>query len=205
MRRLLIGALGLVALSSLRAATPAATDARAQELIHTLKLTVLPKESGYLGIIGVSAQKVNVGGRMLAAQSQNYYMLTRERPINYLHRLEPDDTHILVEGGPVDYFIFHPDGRVEKVTLGFDYAAGQRPVVAVPGGCWKALKLHEGASFALMVNALSPEFTPDRVKIGEGPEWVKRFAGSAPWATPNALRELIGPNWISDGAQKDAK
>jgi len=205
MRQLLIAAICMVALGSLGAATPVASDARARELIRTLKLTVLPKESGYLGIIGVSAQKVDVGGRMLAVQSQNYYMLTRERPINYLHWLAPDDTHILVEGGPVDYFIFHPDGKVEKVTLGFDYAAGQRPVVAVPGGCWKALKLHDGASFALMVNTLSPEFTPDRVKIGEGAEWVRRFIGTAPWATPERLREFIGPNWIPDAAKEPTK
>jgi uncharacterized protein len=196
MRRVLFAVVGLVAMSALHAATPAATDARAREIIRTLKLTVLPKESGYLGIVGVSAQRVNVDGRMLAVQSQNYYMLTRERPINYLHWLVPDDTHILVEGGPVDYFLFHPDGRVEEVTLGFDYAAGQRPVVAVPGGCWKALRLHEGASYALMVNTLSPEFTPDRVRIGEGAAWVKRFAGKADWATPERLREFIGPNWI---------
>jgi uncharacterized protein len=97
MRRIWLAAVGFVAMGSLWAATPAATDARAKELIGTLKLTVLPKESGYLGIVGVSAQKVSVGGRMLAVQSQNYYMLTRERPINYLHWLEPDDTHILVE------------------------------------------------------------------------------------------------------------
>jgi uncharacterized protein len=196
MRRFLLAVLCVAAMSGMQAATPAATDARARELIRTLKLSVLPKESGYLGIIGVSAQKVSVGGRTLAMQSQNYYMLTRERPINYLHWLEPDDTHILVEGGPVDYFIFHPEGRVEKVTLGLDYAAGQRPVVAVPGGCWKALRLHDGASFALMVNTLSPEFTPDRVRIGEGAEWVKRFAGKAEWATPETLREFIGPNWV---------
>jgi uncharacterized protein len=183
-------------MSVMQAATPPATDARAKEIIRTLTLTVLPKESGYLGVIGVSAQKVDVGGRMLAVQSQNYYMLTQEKPINYLHWLASDDTHILVEGGPVDYFIFHPDGRVEKVTLGLDYAAGERPVVAVPGGCWKALSLREGAKYALMVNTLSPEFTPDRVKIGEGAAWVKRFSGAAPWATPEKLREFIGPNWI---------
>ncbi len=46
-------------------------------------------------------------------------------------------------------------------------------MVAVPGGCWKALKLHDGASYALMANTLSPEFTPDRVKIGAGPDWVE--------------------------------
>jgi len=119
-------------------------------------------------------QTVTVDGRSLAVQSQNYYMLTRERPINSLHWLAPDDTHILIEGGPVDYFIFHPDGQAEKVTLGMDLAAGQRPVVAVPGGCWKALRLREGVGYALVANTLSPEFTPDRVKIGAGAAWVKR-------------------------------
>ena len=103
------------------------SDARAREIIHELKLTVLPKESGYLGIIGVSAQTVTTNGRKLAVQSQNYYMLTRESPINYLHWLEPDDTHILIEGRPVDYFLFHPDGRAEKITLGLDYSAGASP------------------------------------------------------------------------------
>src|ERR1700692_3586110 len=145
MRRFPVLAASLVALAlgfdSVQAAGPVGSDERARELIRVLKLSILPKESGYLGLIGESAQKVDVNGRHLAVQSQVYYMLTRERPVNYLHWLAPDDTHILIEGGPVDYFIFHPDGRAEKVTLGMDLAAGQRPVVAVPGGCWKALRL----------------------------------------------------------------
>jgi uncharacterized protein len=197
MKYLLLGLLAILFTGgAVLIATPRTNpDVRANELIRLLHLSVLPKESGYLGIIGVSAQKVSVGGRSLAVQSQNYYMLTRDLPINYLHFLEPDDTHILIEGGPVDYFIFHPDGRAEKITLGMDIAAGQTPVIAVPGGCWKALRLHDGASYALMANALSPEFTPDRVKIGAGPDWIKRFQNTAPWATPAALRELIGPNY----------
>src|ERR1700730_18858523 len=195
MKYVILVALSLTASVSLLALPQAQSDARARELIRTLKLTVLPRESGYLGIIGRSAQTVTVDGRTLAVQSQNYYMLTRDLPVNYLHWLAPDDTHILIEGGPVDYFIFHPDGHAEKVTLGMNFAAGQRPVVAVPGGCWKALRLHEGVSYALKANTLSPEFTSDRVKIGAGPEWVKRYANSAPWATPEILRELIGPNW----------
>ena len=194
-RYFIIAAMGMAALASLAAAPQTGSDARARDLIRLLNLKILPKESGYLGIIGQSSQMVTVDGRALAVQSQNYYMLTRDLPINYLHWLAPDDTHILIEGGPVDYFIFHPDGRAEKTTLGMDLAAGQRPVVAVPGGCWKALRLHPGVSYALMVNTLSPEFTPDRVKIGAGLDWVKRFSNSAPWATPEALRELIGPNW----------
>lgn len=174
---------------------PAPTDARATQIIHTLDLHVLPKESGYLGIIGVSTQRVLVNSRSLAVQSQNYYMLTRERPINYLHWLAPDDTHILIEGGPVDYYVFHPDGKSEKITVGFDYAHGQRPAIAVPGGCWKALVLNPQAHFALMLNTLSPEFTPDRVRIGAGEDWIRKYSRSSPWATPEFLRKLIGPNF----------
>lgn len=47
-----------------------------------------------------------------------------------------------------------------------------------------------------MANALSPAWTPDRVRIGEGAAWVKRFSGAAPWAKPENLRAMIGPNWI---------
>jgi uncharacterized protein len=195
MKKLLFAAIGVTFLAAAFAAHPAVPERRADELIRKLKLTVLPKESGYLGIIGVSTQNVAADGRALAVQSQNYYMLTRELPVNYLHWLAPDDTHILIEGGPVDYFIFHPDGHAEKVTLGMDLDAGQRPVVAVPGGCWKALRLREGASYALMANALSPEFTPDRVKIGAGEEWLEKYTNAAPWATAKELRALIGPNW----------
>jgi uncharacterized protein len=188
----------LAGFPAMNVAVAQANDERARELIQLLHLSPLPKESGFLGLIGESAQQESVGGRPLAIQSQVYYMLTRERPINYLHWLASDDTHILIEGGPVDYFIFHPDGHVQKITLGHDVAAGQQLVAAVPGGCWKALVLRDGAHYALMANVLSPEFTPDRVRIGEGSPWMKRFLGAAPWATEETLRALIGPNWIPE-------
>lgn len=197
MKRILALLMVLAAATALCPAAPETDDARSRDLIRLLDLHVLPKESGYLGLIGESAQKAFIDGRTLAIQSQVYYMLTRDRSINYLHWLAADDTHILIEGGPVDYFIFHPDGHVERIVLGRDIAAGERPVVAVPGGCWKALRLHGDAHYALMANALSPAFTTDRVRIGAGPAWVKRFSGAAPWATPEFLRSLIGPNWIA--------
>ena len=183
-------------------------SARAADLIFSLGLTHLPKESGYIGILGRSSQLVRTAtttndGRELAAQSHNYYMLTAKLPVNYVHWLESDDTHILVEGGPLDYFIFYPDAegipaKVEKVTLGMDLEKGQRPVVAVPAGCWKALRLHDGVHYALTVNVLSPEFTEDRVKIGEGRDWVETYLGKADWASESFLVGLVGPNWVQN-------
>lgn len=187
--------LGLMPAGMFSAELPSPSDPRARVLIADLKLNFLAGESGYFGLIGRSAHTVAAEGRTLAAQSQIYYLLTRELPVNYLHWLASADTHILLEGGPVDYFIFHPDGRAEKVTLGRDLAAGQRLVVAIPAGCHKALKLHPTAGYALMANVLSPEWTPDRVKIGAGPEFVARYRGAAPWVTESLLLELIGPNF----------
>lgn len=192
MRILLI--LLLLSFTLLRAAPPAPADARARELMTTLKLEYLPGESGYFGLVGRSALSVEQDGRKLAAQSRIYYLLTAEAPVNYLHWLASDDTHVLLEGGPVDYFIFYPDGSVAKVTLGRDLAAGQQLVVAIPGGCWKALRLHPGAGYVLLANVLSPEWTPDRVKIGADPGFLARFTGAAPWATADFLRGLNVPS-----------
>jgi predicted cupin superfamily sugar epimerase len=186
--------LALIGSAALRA-DPAVSDPQAQRWISALGMHVLPKESGYLSLIATSAQVFPIRGRDQAIQGQVYYMLTRELPVNYLHWLEPDDTHILLDGGPVDYFIFHPDGRAERVTLGRDVAAGQTLVVPVPGGCWKALRLHPGAGFALMANALSPAWSPEGVRIGAGAKWIAKYRGAAPWATEEFLRGLIGPNY----------
>jgi predicted cupin superfamily sugar epimerase len=181
---------------------------RAQTLLTALKLTYLPKESGYIGILGRSSQLVkglsaDDRKQELAAQSHNYYMLTSQFPTNYLHWLESDDTHILVEGGPLDYFIFHPPksgaaARAEKVTVGMNVEQGQHPVIAVPGGSWKALKLCDGVDYALTVNVLSPEFTEERVRIGEDGGWMEQFAGKATWATREFLAGLIGPNLLQE-------
>ena len=124
-----------------------------------------------------------------------YYLLTREVPVNFLHRVASDDTHVLVEGGPVDYFVFHEGGRAEKVTLGRDHEAGERLVVAVPAGAAKALRLHGREPATPSWSTCSrPAWTPDRVKLGAGPEFVAWYQDRAPWATPQLLRELIGPN-----------
>ena len=178
----------------LAADPPPPSNPQALRWFTKLKMHYLEKESGFLSLISSSDQKVEVHGKRIAVQSQVYYMLSSELPVNYLHWLESDDTHILLDGGPVDYFVFHPDGRVEEFTMGRDVAAGQVLVVPVPGGCWKALRLHPGAGFALMANALSPEWTADRVKIGAGADWIAKYRGNAPWATEAFLKELIGPN-----------
>jgi uncharacterized protein len=166
-------------------------DARARELIVALGLRPLDGESGYFVEIGRSALNVTLRGRSLAAQSRIFYMLTRERPVNFVHWLASDDTHVLLEGGPVDYFVFDPDGGVSKGTVVEDAI---RRVFTVPGGSGKALRLHPDARYALLVNVLSPEWTEDRIRLGKSTDCLDPYVGRAPWATRSFLRDLIGPS-----------
>jgi predicted cupin superfamily sugar epimerase len=117
-------------------------------------------------------------------------MLTRERPVNFVHWLASDDTHVLLEGGPVDYFVFGPDGGVARGTVEPDAA---RRVITVPAGSGKALRLRPDAGYALLVNVLSPEWTADRVRLGASPDCLDAYVDRAPWATRSFLRGLVGP------------
>jgi predicted cupin superfamily sugar epimerase len=171
------------------------SQSRSEAIIQQLDMRPLPKESGYWGVIGATAPIHDVNGRALAAQSATYSLLTQERPLRYLNRMQPIETDVLVEGGPVDVYTFCGQNQVDETTLGRDYANLQQGLVIVPANCWKAEMLHPGAEYALMVNLLSPEFTTDRVHAGAGPDWIHAYAGKAPWATPEFLRTLIGPNW----------
>jgi hypothetical protein len=163
---------------------------RARELIDALGLRPLEGEAGFFVEIDRSALTVTQDGRPLAAQSRIFYLLTREQSVNFVHWLASDDTHVLLEGGPVDYFVFASDGSVSRGTVEED---ANRRVFSVPAGSGKALRLHPAADYALLVNVLSPEWTEDRVRLGSSPDCLDRYVGRAPWATSAFLRELISP------------
>ncbi|MDE1160828.1 MAG: cupin domain-containing protein [Acidobacteriaceae bacterium] len=168
---------------------------RTEQIIQALDLHPLAREGGLRGVIGRTLPEAVIEGKAMAVESRNYAMLTRLYPAHYLHRLESEETHILVEGGPVEVFILCPSGHMEQDRMSRNFTAGEDAVVPVPAGCWQAERLAPGVDYALMVSTQAPEWRSDRVRVGAGPDWVRRYTGKAPWATPELLRELIGPNW----------
>jgi predicted cupin superfamily sugar epimerase len=183
---------------------------RMNSIIERFNLIELPAESGLIYAIDRSSLQVSLSSRtsnlILRAQSHIYYMLTSLFPnkpnlaYNYLHSIDDgDDLHILVEGDSVDYYLFYNDGHVEHKILGHDYASGEVPIITTPGTiASKALRLRHGKNgFAFIVSVITPEWTPDRCRIGAGQLFLDTYVGKEEWCTEEFLKELIGPNWIN--------
>lgn len=174
---------------------PPAPDSRAGRWIEALGLQHLALESGWFTVTHVSAEQVVAADGPSPVSNAIYFMLTRDRPINYVHRMVADDIQTLIDGGPADYYLFHPDGSVERITMGRDTAAGQQPMVVQPAHTAKAIVLRPGADFLLVGSVVTPAWNPDRIVIGGDQTFLDTYVGKAPWATEAFLRRLIGPNF----------
>lgn len=168
---------------------------RAQELADRLGLRHLNVEAGWFSLHAVSDLEVQAGDDRLPASNAIYLMLDEIEPVNYLQWLASDDCQVLVEGGPADYYLFHDDGSARRVTMGRDLAAGQQMIVYAPAGTAKAIVLHDPAEYLLIASVVTPAWSPARVRIGAGEEFLEKFTGIETWATRDRLLELIGPNF----------
>ena len=128
-----------------------------------LGLVELPLESGWWTPLSTSALPVRAGDAELPAHSSIWYLLDGERPVNHWHRLDSDDVHVLVEGGPVEYFVV-TGSVVTRHVLGSG-AADEQPVVVAPAGSSKALRLLDPDGFALVASVVTPAWAPDRVRV----------------------------------------
>jgi uncharacterized protein len=170
-----------------------------QDRLETLKsrlgLRPLDGEGGFFTEAYVSHLMVEATDGPSPASNCIYYALTNDQPQNHLHHLVSDDYHVLIEGGPADYYIFHPEGTAEFITLGSDLEAGQKMVVPTPANCWKAIRLNHHANYVLIGSVVTPAWNSNQITIGAGQSFIDIYTGKADWATQEFLRSLIGPNW----------
>jgi len=126
-----------------------------QALIARLGLEPHP-EGGWFRRIHTAATTVETARGPRAQVSSIHYLLTAEQPRGRLHRNRSDILHYLQGGGPVEYLLLDEAGALRRVVLG--HAPGQALFLHVPGGVWKASQLVDGASHALVSEAVVPGF-----------------------------------------------
>lgn len=138
---------------------------RAAYWIAHLGLEVLEGESGWWTGRFRSAVDVQAAGGPSVACNAIYYLLEASRPINAWHWLASDDTHVLIEGGPVEYVVATAGGAVSRTIVD----AGANPMISIPAGSYKALRLTAADGYALIGSVVAPAWTPERVRVEPPP------------------------------------
>src|SRR4051795_3857274 len=153
---------------------------RARLLIEQLGLAPHPERRHY---VETYRSPLAVGGiphpGPRAASTAIYFLVTREQPTTYLHRLISDEIFHLYDGGPLDVLLLPEGGPGEVRRLGLDVAAGERPQLVIPAGTWFAVELAAGASHCLFGCTVAPGFDFADFALAEGPELATRYPAHA--------------------------
>ncbi len=105
-----------------------------------------------------------------------HYLLTDASPVGHFHLNRSDIVHYYHLGDPIEYFLIHPDGELERVVMGPEVAQGQRLQLTVRGGIWKASRLLPGANgYGLISEAVSPGFDFADMTLGERAGLTEQF------------------------------
>jgi predicted cupin superfamily sugar epimerase len=124
-----------------------------------------------------------------------FYLLTDAGPVGHFHRNRSDIVHYFHLGDPIEYFLIHPDGRLETAVMGPDPTRGQRLQLTVAGGIWKASRLTDGpAGYGLISEAVTPGFDYADMTLGRTSELVQRFPAHEALIRRLSREEVPGPD-----------
>jgi predicted cupin superfamily sugar epimerase len=161
------------------------TGLTAEEVKRLLGLAPHPREGGWYVRTWESAEMLVVDARYDGPRRTStaiYYLLEPET-FSEMHRLKSDEIFHHYLGGPVEMLQLLPDGSSERVVIGRDLVAGERPQVTVARDICQGSRLLSG-DFALLGCTVSPGFEfadyedADRATLtAQWPQWAELIAG----------------------------
>src|ERR1700734_3833921 len=124
----------------------------ADEVKKTLGLTPHPREGGWYVRTYEAAEFVAVNERYDGDRrtSTAIYYLLEPGTFSEMHVLESDEIFHHYMGGSVEMLQLFEDGRSERVILGKDLEAGERPQHVVRRGVWQGSRLLLREGWALL-------------------------------------------------------
>ncbi len=146
-----------------------------EQLIQSLKLEP-HVEGGYFKRIYEANHRPAItterGSRLLL--SCIHYLLTKQSPTGHWHLNQSDIVHFFQLGDPIDYYLIHPSGELETVTLGPNPTLDHHLQLTVKGGIWKASHL-AGGHYGLISEAVSPGFDYADMTLATRQELIDQF------------------------------
>lgn len=147
----------------------------AEAVKKLLGLVPHPREGGWYVRTWESAEIVETSVGERRTSTAIYYLL-EPGTFSEMHRLASDEIFHHYLGGPVEMLQLFPDGTSQRVIIGKDIEAGERPQVTVERGVWQGSRLVAG-DFALLGCTVSPGFEFEDYEAAEREALTKRWPG----------------------------
>jgi predicted cupin superfamily sugar epimerase len=153
----------------------------ARDVIDLLALEPLPQEGGYFRQLYKAVSTVThdftdgVDGAETRSVATSIYYLVTEEAFSALHRVRGIEFFHFYLGDSVELVQIDPSGALERVRLGHNLRADERPQAVVPPGVWQGLRLTPGGRFALLGTTVAPGFEYHDFTLGSRAELIARF------------------------------
>ena len=84
-----------------------------------------------------------------------------------MHRIRSDQQYHHYLGDPLEVLMLLPDGTGRTTIVGSDLAAGQRPMLFIPGHTFHMSRMLPGGQYALLGSTEWPGVEPPDVEHGD--------------------------------------
>jgi len=173
----------------------------ADEVKTLLGLQPHPREGGWYVRTWESAERIAPeslpDARYAGARrtSTAIYYLLEPGTFSEMHSLASDEIFHHYLGGAVEMLMLLPDGSSERVVIGKDLAAGERPQQVVPRGVWQGSRLLVAEGWALLGCTVSPGFEFEDYQDASADQLIARWPQQA--ETIRALTRAKDPDAVS--------
>jgi len=137
----------------------------ADEVKKLLGLVPHPREGGWYMRTFEAREFVGAEVGRRRTSTAIYYLL-EPGTFSEMHRLKSDEVVHHYLGGAVEMLRLFGDGRGERVLIGKNLEAGERPQVVVERGVWQGSRLVGADGFALLGRSVSPGFEFEDYEAG---------------------------------------
>jgi len=157
----------------------------ADEVKKILGLVKHPREGGWYVRTWESEEFVAAScfeeGRYEGARrtSTAIYYLLEPGTFSEMHVLKSDEIFHHYMGGAVEMLQLFDDGRSERIVIGKDLEAGERPQHVVRAGVWQGSRLLRSEGWALLGCTVSPGFEFVDYEDASAEELVAKWPGEA--------------------------
>ena len=152
----------------------------AEEVKKVLGLVKHPREGGWYVRTWESAEWVELEryGAARRTSTAIYYLL-EPGTFSEMHRLESDEIFHHYMGGAVEMVELFADGSSQRVVIGCDLEAGERPQHVVRRGVWQGSRLLMQEGWALLGCTVSPGFEFVNYTDAGAEELIAKWPGEA--------------------------